>query len=126
MGYNVGNANRKRQQPWKSSRIDFYASQLAQQCEQAGLPSPTREYQFLTDRKFRFDLAWPEYGIAVEVHGGLWIYGRHQRPYGFAKDLEKMNLAVLNGWRVLAVIPDMVRNGQALELIERLFQQIRR
>lgn len=106
--------------------VDYYAEQLAQQCQAAGIPEPQREFQFLPDRKFRFDLAWPEHGIAVEVHGGIWIYGRHQRPYGFVKDLEKMNLAVLHDWKVLAVVPDMIRDGQALRMIQRLFEKLRR
>lgn len=99
--------------------VDSYAEQLARLCRLCGLPEPVREHRFLPDRKFRFDLAWPEEKLAVEIHGGRWIYGRHQRPLGFQRDVEKHNLALLSGWRVLIVLPEMIADGRALDLIER-------
>lgn len=52
-------------------------------------------------RKFRFDFAWPEYMLAVEIEGGAGTGGRHTRKRGFQSDCEKYNHALLNGWRVL-------------------------
>ena len=98
--------------------VDTYAEHLAWLCKLHGLPEPEREYRF-SARRFRFDLAWPEQKLAVEVHGGRWVYGRHQRPLGFQRDLEKHNLAVLLGWRVLMVLPEMVKDGTAVDLIQR-------
>lgn len=60
-----------------------------------------REYQFLPDRKFRFDFAWPGPRVAVEMEGGIWIRGGHTRGGGYRKNCEKYNLAAINGWRVL-------------------------
>ena len=60
-----------------------------------------REYKFLTDRKFKFDFAIPLYKIAIEYEGGIFTGGRHVTALGYAKDCEKYNLAVLNGWRLL-------------------------
>jgi very-short-patch-repair endonuclease len=65
------------------------------------IPSHESEYKFSQDRKFRFDIAWPKYKIAVELEGGVWTGGRHTRGMGFINDLEKYNLAVKLGWRVL-------------------------
>lgn len=68
-----------------------------------GLP-PQREYLFarVLGRKWRFDFAWPERLVAVELEGLTHGEGgRHQRVAGFAVDCEKYNSAVMLGWRVL-------------------------
>lgn len=70
-----------------------------------GLPAPEREYRFDSERRWRFDFAWPSLKIAVEVEGGVWIRGRHVRPVGYLADLEKYNRAVVLGWRVLRYAP---------------------
>lgn len=64
-----------------------------------------REYQFHPERKFRFDYAWPEKKIALEVEGGLWRKGggAHSHPKGILRDIEKYNLATTLGWRVIRV-----------------------
>lgn len=73
------------------------------QCRVFGLPEPVAEYRFAPDRRFRFDWCWPERKIAVEEDGGIWIRGggRHNHPTGYLRDMEKLNLAVEMGWRVL-------------------------
>ena len=65
------------------------------------LPMPISEYKFCPNRRWRFDFAWINEKIAVEIEGGIWIQGRHNRGTGFLKDLEKYNNAVLNGWKIL-------------------------
>jgi hypothetical protein len=37
------------------------------QLRMAGLPDPVEEYRFAPPRRWRFDLAWPERMLAVEV-----------------------------------------------------------
>jgi len=74
----------------------------------AGLPKPKQEYRFHPKRRWRFDLAWPEQKVAVEIEGGGWVRGRHHRPAGYRQDCEKYNAAVLMGWRVLRYTPDML------------------
>ena len=64
------------------------------------LPEPEQEYKFHPTRKWRFDFAWPEKMIAVEIEGGIWVGGGHNRPKAFLKDIEKYNNASLLGWRV--------------------------
>lgn len=66
------------------------------------------EYKGINGRKFRFDCANPEKKIAIEIEGGLWITGRHNRPVGMIQDLEKYNLAVLEGWKILRYTPEML------------------
>jgi len=77
------------------------------------LPEPVTELTFHPTRKWRFDYAWPEYGVALEVHGGIWSGGRHTRGTGFINDREKMNEAQLLGWTVIEVAPKHVDDGSA-------------
>jgi very-short-patch-repair endonuclease len=92
---------------------------LLTQIRAAGLPVPATEYPFFVRRDWRFDFAWWDYALAVEVEGGGWKHGRHHRPKGFEADCEKYNEAALLGWKVLRVTTDMVRDGRALALLER-------
>ncbi len=48
---------------------------------------------------WRFDFAWPEKKIAVEIDGGQWMFGggRHNTD----EDRLKLNTAALMGWRVI-------------------------
>lgn len=63
------------------------------------------ELRFHPTRKWRFDYAVPARRVAIEVEGGVWTYGRHNRAAGFLKDIEKYNAAAALGWRVLRCTP---------------------
>ncbi len=52
---------------------------------------------FETTRKFRFDYYCESLKAVIEVNGGEWIGGRHNSGKGYQTDLEKSNLANLNG-----------------------------
>lgn len=73
-------------------------------------PEPIAEYNFDAHlkRKHRFDWAFVEQKIAVEVDGGAWTYkgGRHATD----KDREKMNIAASEGWVVFHFSPQMLEN----------------
>lgn len=78
------------------------------------LPPPVAEHRFDPARRWRFDFAWPDLMLAVEVEGGTWRGGRHTRGSGFAKDCEKYNRAAALGWSVLRFTTDMVKRGDAI------------
>ena len=82
-------------------------------------PAPVREYRFHPMRQWRFDFAWPEHRVAVEIDGGMFVHGRHQRGPQFAKDCEKLNQATLLGWRVLRYTTIDLRQSGA-QLIEEI------
>ena len=82
-----------------------------------GLPEPTPEFRFHATRKWRFDFAWPDLKVAVEVEGGIWIGGRHTRGKGFLADLEKYNYAAVAGWCVLRCQPSTLMSGAFLQLL---------
>jgi len=64
-------------------------------------PPYVREHRFHPTRRWRFDVAFVEQKVAVEIDGGCWSRGRHTRGSGYIKDTEKLNAAVVQGWRVL-------------------------
>lgn len=96
---------------------------LALQIRACALPPVEREYRFC-DRQWRFDFAWPELKLAVEVQGfgAGGSMGGHQRPAGVARDCEKYGTATSLGWSVMPVTTRQVRSGAAIELILRAVQ----
>lgn len=87
-----------------------------------GLPPYVTEHRFHPTRRWRFDYAWPEIKLAVEVHGGTYSNGRHTRGGGFIVDREKMNEAAIYGWTVLEVTAAHVRSGQMRQWLDRIFE----
>lgn len=73
----------------------------------------TLEYKFLENRKFRFDFADVKNKIAIELEGGVFINGGHTRGKGYISNVEKYNLAVAEGWRLLRAC----NKDQMLEII---------
>lgn len=113
-----------------SRRKPEYEKQLAHQCVQAGLPKPVLELRFAKDmkpkpRQWRFDLAWPEYMVACEIEGGIWVNGAHTRGKHFESDIEKYNTAQELGWTVYRCIPKHVKNGDAVALIGRVLSYVK-
>ena len=93
---------------------------LAKLLQDGRYVASVREYVFAPPRKWRFDFAWPQFQVAVEVEGGSFVGGRHGRGPGFAKDCEKYNTATVMGWRVLRVTPRMLADGTAMNFIQEL------
>lgn len=76
------------------------------------------EYRFHDTRKWRFDYAIPSKKIAVEIEGGAWINGRHNRAKGFIADMEKYNTAAAMGWRLLRATPQNLLTTKFLKLLQ--------
>lgn len=72
-------------------------------------PTPLKEFEFVSFRKWRFDRAWPSVKLAVEIHGATWRGGRHTSGKGFANDREKINEAIEQGWVVLEYTTDSLK-----------------
>lgn len=86
-------------------------------CRQFDLPEPVPEYRFHEARKWRFDYAWPERKIAVEIDGGVFVQGRHNRGAGYRKDTEKLNAAAELGWRVMRYLPAEIDIAQLARVL---------
>lgn len=91
-------------------------------CNQFGLPAPTPEFQFAKDikRRWRIDYYFDYNGkrIALEVEGGVYTRGRHTRPTGFVKDMEKYNEMAKRGILLLRCQPKDLLKMDTLNLIK--------
>lgn len=101
---------------------------LLWQLKALGIPTPAREHLFapappegFTRRRWRFDVCWPDHRLAVELDGSLFTGGRHGGTPSAIRDVEKLNIATMLGWRVLRVVPAQVRSGQAARIVEVAF-----
>ncbi len=77
-----------------------------------------REYRPLEHRRYRIDFAFPEEKLAIEFDG----YRHHGfSREGFRKGLERQNLLVMDGWRMLRYSLTDVRDRMdaILEEVER-------
>ncbi len=102
--------------------------------KECGLPEPGLEYKFHPERRWRFDFAWPDWrvsngkesdpygGLALEVQGGIWSMGRHNRGAAMLKEWEKLNEAAAMGWRVLYFQPSDLCLIETVETIKRCLQ----
>ena len=80
----------------------------------------TLEYVFHPKRKWRFDFAFIDKKIAVEIDGGIWNSGRHSRGRGIISDCDKYNSAIELGWRILRFTHNHIKSGEAIATIERI------
>jgi hypothetical protein len=87
-------------------------------CRQYGIPEPVAEFRFAAPRRWRFDWAWGESKVALEIQGGIFTSGRHVRGAAMLKEYEKLNTAASLGWRVLFVTPKQLSEPATYELIK--------
>ena len=93
---------------------------LESQMRLLALPVPEIEYKFHPVRRWRFDFAYPDLMLAIEVEGGTWSGGRHTTGSGFEKDCEKYGEAMMLGWNIYRCTGGMVKNGLAVSTIQKL------
>ena len=113
------NSSSKVDSALRKAKADAIRRAFCRACEARELPTPTPEYRFWPERLFRFDYAWPQSKVALEVEGGVWSGGRHTRGSGFLKDIEKYSEAAARGWLVLRCTPDTLLTAPTLELVAR-------
>ncbi len=82
------------------------------QTNHGDLPAPEREYRFHDTRKWRFDFAWPDEMLAVEIDGGIWVGGHRQ-------DRGRNNAAQVLGWRVLRYTTDEMQD-RPIQIVEQV------
>ena len=69
------------------------------------------EYPFAKpERLWRSDIAWPDVKIALEIDGGTWNYGRHNRSSSILQDMEKGNGYSERNWIVFHTPWDWLKN----------------
>jgi hypothetical protein len=87
-----------------------------------GIETPETEYRFHPTRRWRFDYCWPNRSIAVEIEGGIWSRGRHNRALGFIADMDKYNEATRLLWRVYRFTPQQLKTGEAQTFIKKVME----
>jgi very-short-patch-repair endonuclease len=92
------------------------------QLKMVGIGGYVTEHRFHPVRKWRFDFAWLDQSIAVEIEGGTWSGGRHTRGSGFEADCEKYNEAAAIGWTVFRFTGKMVKSGNAIQLLREVMK----
>lgn len=99
--------------------------ELGTQLALAGFNAFKREFCAIPGRRFRWDFAWPDDKLLLEVQGGTFSRGKsgHSSGMGINRDCEKANLATLAGWRILTVDAKHVTSGQALRWIQEFFRR---
>lgn len=93
---------------------------LVAQARHAGPPEPVEQFRAIAGRRFRWNLAWPEHRLLVEIQGGVYAgrEGAHTSVKGYEEDCEKRSLAAISGWRVIECTGDQVRDGVCFVLVE--------
>ncbi|KKM93800.1 hypothetical protein LCGC14_1204650 [marine sediment metagenome] len=89
----------------------------------AHLPEPVRQHRFTT-RKWRFDFAWPELWIAVEIQGGLFKGLWHQRGRQYHDNCEKYTEAAIAGWSVL-LFTTIDMDERPMQTVEKVAEFVR-
>jgi len=122
---------KERQQQAKAKAAQTHVS-FQNHCERVGVPKPVPEYQFAKDkkRKWRIDYyferscvvdGYPKtIKIALEVEGGVYIRGRHLRPEGFLKDMEKYNALAEYGITLYRITPDQLFKYDVVHKLKKL------
>lgn len=103
---------------------------FASQCRSYRLPRVEPQLRFAKHigRQWRFDFAFPEFHLAVEIDGvavkrigkQLVVLGRHASIEGIRGDHEKINTAILLGWSVLRFLQTDVKPKRAIETTMRV------
>ena len=102
----------------KSDLEELFAFQL----DALGLTGYLREYPAVKGRKFRFDFCYEDAKLLIEINGGTFTKGAHSTGTGIRRDYEKNNLAQLADWRCLMFDGEMVRSGEAVEMVRKALE----
>lgn len=73
-----------------------------------GGPELKPQHKFEPTRRWRSDFAHIASCTLIEIEGGLYQQGRHQRLHGYQADCEKYNWATMAGWRVVRLTSAML------------------
>ena len=103
--------------------IDYDNIMFINICKAMGMEC-IAEYRFHPIRRWRNDFFFPEVNLAVEIEGKVWG-GRHTRPLGFIKDIEKYNALTEAGIYLLRYQPKKIDYNQILNVYNYLLKKKR-
>lgn len=85
-----------------------------------GGPPLDREFRFHPERKWRADFAHLPSRLLLEIEGGVFVQGRHNRAAGFIADAEKHLSAWLSGWAVVRLTGPQITAENIARIIDRV------
>ena len=118
------------------SKRDAAEDLFAFQCRARKLPAPVRQYRFAQSigREWRFDFAFVDEIVAVEIEGLVVerlksgrqvVGGRHATIDGWREDSVKYANAALLGWQYVRFEQSQVKAGVAVDFAEKLLTRAR-
>lgn len=93
-------------------------------CRALRLPAPVAEHRFAPPRRWRFDWAWLNQLVALEIEGAVWTGGRHTHGAGYLVDIEKYSEAAILGWCVVRCTPSTLAS-HGLDRVQRALRRAR-
>lgn len=105
--------------PEKKPKPNYLTQMVDALSRMEGIPPFVREHYFAAGRAWAFDIAWPDFMMAVEYEGNTWVggYSRHTTGMGYRLDVTKYNEAASLGWCVIRITSDMVRDFSYIDVI---------
>ncbi len=85
---------------------------------------------FDESRGWKFDFAWKDQKVAVEIEGGIFQKGKNGQPTGHRsitgvlRDIEKYNAAAIAGWCVIRVHSGLL-DGEQVQTIKMVVEALR-
>ena len=83
-----------------------------------GGPELKPQHKFEPMRRWRADFAHLASRTLIEIEGGLYQQGRHNRAHGYQADCEKYNWATMTGWRVIRLTSMMLTPDYVESIIQ--------
>lgn len=93
-----------------------------QQLKTYNVKGYVKEHKFHGKRNWRFDFAWIDHKIAVEIQGGTRIKSGHTTHAGISRDCEKGNAALVLGWKVLHATTDQLNDLSLIDSLRTLLK----
>lgn len=89
-------------------------------------PPLVTQYKFHAGRKWRLDFAHPETKTAIEIDGGNWINGRHNRGSGRKLEAEKLRHLARAGWKVFPFVTGDITANNIQMVIDHIHENTTR
>jgi len=86
-------------------------------------PILEKEFNFCPLRKWRADYFHRPTHTLIEVEGGMWTGGRHQRGLGFSADAIKYNVASYMGFRLFRLPASLLKIEYVEDLVKICLRQ---
>lgn len=111
---------KKPEKPARKGLRSKLEESLVEQLLRIDLPDFVSDYRWHSTRQWKWDIAFIDQRIAIEVDGARQDgKGDHQTEQGMTNDCQKQCNGILWGWTVLRVTATMVKSGEAADLIQR-------